>query len=124
MKILVVDDSTMLRDMLVYTLNESGYSDVVEAKDGLEGLQKAKENKFDLIFSDINMPELDGLSMIEKIRQLPGYEKTPILILTTERGEDMKQKGKKAGATGWVVKPFVPERLLKVVDMVLNKNKG
>lgn len=121
MKLLIVDDSTMLRDMLSYALNEGGYTDVVEAVDGVEGLSKAKEDPFDLIITDINMPNMDGLTLINELRKLPQYTKTPILVLTTERSDDMKTKGKAAGATGWIVKPFVPDQLLKAVNIVLSK---
>ena len=123
MKLLIVDDSTMLRDMLVYTLNEGGYSDVVEAVDGVDGLQKANDETFDLIITDVNMPNMDGLTLVDELRQLSKYSKTPILVLTTERSDEMKSKGKASGATGWIVKPFVPDQLLKAVNIVLNKNK-
>jgi len=121
MKILIVDDSAMLRDMLIYALNEGGYENVVSATNGAEGLEKIRKEQFDLIISDVNMPEMNGLEMIKEARKLPNYAKTPILVLTTERGEDMKQKGKEVGATGWIVKPFVPDQLLKVVNIVLNR---
>ena len=122
MKLLIVDDSTMLRDMLTYALNEGGYSDVDEAVDGVEGLNKAKVTEYDLIISDVNMPNMDGLTMIEEVRKLPNYAKKPILVLTTERSEDIKAKGKAAGATGWIVKPFVPDKLLKAVNTVLSRS--
>jgi len=121
MKILIVDDSTMLRDMLSYALNEGGYSDVVEAIDGVEGLKKVNSTQFDLVISDVNMPNMDGITLVSEIRKIPSYAKIPILILTTERSDDMKVKGKAAGATGWIVKPFVPDQLLKAVNIVLNK---
>jgi two-component system chemotaxis response regulator CheY len=121
MKLLIVDDSTMLRDMLSYALNEGGYTDVTEAVDGVDGLEKAKKATYDLIISDVNMPNMDGLTMVGEIRKLPQYVKTPILVLTTERGDDMKAKGKQAGATGWIVKPFVPDQLLKAVNIVLTR---
>jgi two-component system chemotaxis response regulator CheY len=121
MKLLIVDDSTMLRDMLSYALNEGGYTDVTEAVDGVDGLEKAKKATYDLIISDVNMPNMDGLTMVGEIRKLPQYVKTPILVLTTERGDDMKAKGKQAGATGWIVKPFVPDQLLKAVNIVLSR---
>lgn len=121
MKLLIVDDSTMLRDMLSYALNEGGYSDVTEAVDGQDGLQKASATTFDLIITDVNMPNMDGISLVSELRKLPQYTKTPILVLTTERSDDMKTKGKGAGATGWIVKPFVPDQLLKAVNIVLNK---
>lgn len=119
MKLLIVDDSTMLRDMLTYALNEGGYTDVTEAVDGIDGIEKAKKVTFDLIISDVNMPNMDGITMISEVRKLPQYLKTPILVLTTERGDEIKVKGKAAGATGWIVKPFVPDQLLKAVNIVL-----
>ena len=121
MKLLIVDDSTMLRDMLSYALNEGGYADVTESIDGVDGLSKAKLTQYDLIISDVNMPNMDGLTMVGEIRKLPQYAKTPILVLTTERSDEMKTKGKAAGATGWIVKPFVPDQLLKAVNIVLSR---
>ena len=123
MKLLIVDDSTMLRDMLSYALNEGGYNDVIEAVDGIDGLEKAKLTTFDLVITDVNMPNMDGLTFIGELRKLPQYSSIPVLVLTTERGDEMKSKGKSAGATGWIVKPFVPDQLLKAVNIVLNKNK-
>ncbi len=121
MKLLIVDDSTMLRDMLSYALNEGGYNDVTEAVDGIDGLDKAKSTTYDLIITDVNMPNMDGLSLVSELRNLSQYSKTPILVLTTERSDEMKSKGKAAGATGWIVKPFVPDQLLKAVNIVLSK---
>ncbi len=120
-KLLIVDDSTMLRDMLNYALNEGGYTDVTEAIDGVDGLAKAKADNFDLVITDVNMPNMDGLTLIEELRKLPQYSKKPILVLTTERSDEMKTKGKAAGATGWIVKPFVPDQLLKAVNIVLSR---
>lgn len=120
-KLLIVDDSTMLRDMLNYALNEGGYTDVVEGVDGVDGLEKAKASTFDLIITDVNMPNMDGLTLIAELRKLPQYASKPILVLTTERSDEMKAKGKAAGATGWIVKPFVPEQLLKAVNIVLSR---
>ncbi len=120
-KLLIVDDSTMLRDMLNYALNEGGYTDVVEAVDGVDGLAKAKADVFDLIITDVNMPNMDGLTLIQELRKLSTYSKKPILVLTTERSDEMKARGKEAGATGWIVKPFVPEQLLKAVNIVLSR---
>lgn len=121
MKLLIVDDSTMLRDMLSYALNEGGYNDVTEAVDGIDGLDKAKGTTYDLIITDVNMPNMDGLTLVSELRNLSQYSKTPILVLTTERSDEMKSKGKAAGATGWIVKPFVPDQLLKAVNIVLSK---
>jgi len=120
-KILIVDDSNMLRDMVKYALNEGGYPDIVEAVDGVDGLAKAKATQFDLIVSDINMPNMNGFELIAQLRKLPVYASTPILTLTTEKTDDMKAKGKEVGATGWIVKPFVPEQLLKAVGIVLSR---
>ncbi len=122
MKLLIVDDSTMLRDMLSYALNDGGYSDVTEGVDGMDGLEKAKNTTYDLVITDVNMPNMDGLTLVDELRKLPQYSKTPILVLTTERSDEMKSKGKAAGATGWIVKPFVPDQLLKAVNIVLSKN--
>ena len=122
MKLLIVDDSTMLRDMLSYALNDGGYNDVTEGVDGIDGLDKAKASTFDLIITDVNMPNMDGLTFVNELRKLPQYSSTPILVLTTERSDEMKSKGKQAGATGWIVKPFVPDQLLKAVNIVLKKN--
>ena len=120
-KLLIVDDSTMLRDMLNYALNEGGYTDVTEAVDGVDGLAKAKAANFDLIITDVNMPNMDGLTLISELRKVPLYSKKPILVLTTERSDEMKAKGKAAGATGWIVKPFVSDQLLKAVNIVLSR---
>jgi two-component system chemotaxis response regulator CheY len=120
-KVLIVDDSTMLRDMLNYALNEGGYSDITEAVDGVDALEKINGPEFDVIITDVNMPRMDGLTLIQELRKIPAYAKKPILVLTTERSDEMKAKGKAAGATGWIVKPFVPEQLLKAVNIVLSR---
>jgi two-component system chemotaxis response regulator CheY len=120
-KILIVDDSNMLRDMLKYALMDGGYSDVTEAQDGVVGLEKAKGINFDLIITDINMPNMNGFELIEELRKLDNYKTKPLLVLTTERSDSMKEKGKSVGATGWIVKPFVPEQLLKAIGIVLNR---
>ena len=120
-KLLIVDDSTMLRDMLNYALTEGGYTDVTEAVDGVDGLAKAKLASYDLIITDVNMPNMDGLTLITELRKVPAYIKKPILVLTTERSDEMKAKGKAAGATGWIVKPVVPDQLLKAVKIVLSR---
>ena len=116
--ILAVDDSGSLRQMLVFTLKAAGYQ-VVEAVDGRDGLDKAKQKPFDLVLTDQNMPNMDGLTLIRSLRALPSYARTPILMLTTESSDEMKSKGRAAGATGWLVKPFDPNRLTEVVRKVL-----
>src|SRR5262245_34282095 len=98
--VLTVDDSASIRQMVAFTLKKAGY-DVVEAGDGKEGLAKAQAQQAALVLTDQNMPEMDGLSLIKALRGLPNYKSTPILMLTTEAGDDMKQKGRAAGATGW-----------------------
>jgi two-component system chemotaxis response regulator CheY len=116
--ILAVDDSTSMRQMVTFTLKDAGY-DVVEAADGQQALQAAKSGKFDLVLSDVNMPVMDGITLIKELRALGNCKFTPILMLTTEAGADKKTEGKQAGATGWIVKPFNPEQLLATVKKVL-----
>ncbi|MDG1750894.1 MAG: response regulator [Thalassotalea sp.] len=117
-KILVVDDSNSIRDMVCFTLKSAGYT-AVEAKDGQEGLMKAQIDSFDLVISDVNMPNMDGITLCGELRKLPKFKFTPILMLTTESSGDMKLKGKAAGATGWLVKPFNPEKLLATIKRVV-----
>ena len=116
-RILAVDDSKTMRDMLNFTLLNAGY-DVVLAEDGNDGLSKLGDNSIDLIITDINMPGMNGIELIKNVRADASYRSMPILILTTESGAELKQEGKAAGATGWIVKPFVPEKLLQVVTKV------
>ncbi len=116
--ILAVDDSASMRKMVSFTLTEAGYH-VVEAVDGEDAFEKAEESKFDLVLTDQNMPRLDGLGLTRKLRNDPRFKSIPILILTTESGDLMKQAGRAAGATGWLVKPFDPTRLLEVIQKVI-----
>lgn len=116
--ILAVDDSASMRQMVAFTLKGAGHS-VTEASDGSEALTIAKGNKFDLVLSDVNMPNMDGISLTKELRALPDFKFTPILILTTEAGLNKKQDGKAAGATGWIVKPFNPDQLLSTITKVL-----
>lgn len=116
--ILTVDDSASIRQMVAFTLKGAGYT-VVEAADGQEGLSKAKTENFALVLTDQNMPKMDGLTLIKTLRTLPSYKSTPILVLTTEASDTMKQQGRAAGATGWLVKPFDPQKLIEVVKKVL-----
>ncbi len=117
-KILAVDDSGSLRQMLAFTLRTGGYQ-VVDANDGLDGLAKAKATQFDLVLTDQNMPHMDGLTLIRSLRELPAYMQVPILMLTTESSPEMKQRGRDAGANGWLVKPFDPKKLLEVVGKLI-----
>ena len=116
--ILAVDDSASIRQMVAFTLKSAGY-EVVEAVDGLDGLAKAKLQSFNLILTDQNMPRMDGLTLVRSLRALARYATTPILILTTESSEEMKAQGRAAGATGWLVKPFDPQKLIEVVKKVI-----
>ncbi len=116
--ILTVDDSTSMRQMVSFTLKGAGY-EVVESIDGVQALEVAKTRSFDLVVTDVNMPNMDGISLIKELRNLPDYKFTPILMLTTESATEKKQEGKAAGATGWIVKPFEPEQLLSTIKKVL-----
>ena len=117
-KILVVDDSTSMRQMIAFTLKGAGYQ-TAEAMDGNQGLVEAKKQKYDLVFTDVNMPGMDGLTFTKELRKVADYKFVPILVLTTEASTDKKMAGKSAGATGWLVKPFNPEQLLNTVKRVL-----
>jgi len=118
-KILAVDDSASMRQMVSFTLKGAGH-EVYEACDGAEALEVAKnQGAVDLVISDINMPNMDGISLIKELRQLPDYKFIPILMLTTESGAEKKGEGKAAGATGWIVKPFNPDQLLATIGKVL-----
>lgn len=115
--ILAVDDSASMRQMVSFTLKNAGFT-VVEAVDGQDAWEKANSRDFQLVLTDQNMPRMDGLSLTRKLRESARFKTTPILILTTESSDEMKQQGRAAGATGWIVKPFNPERLVEVVKKV------
>lgn len=117
--ILTVDDSASMRQMVAYTLQVAGYQ-VTEAKDGVEALEKARAQKFNLVITDVNMPNMDGITLTRELRALSDYKFTPILTLTTEAGQNKKAEGKKAGATGWIIKPFNPDQLLATIKKVLD----
>ncbi len=116
--ILAVDDSPSMRKMVSFTLIGAGYQ-VVEAVDGVDAFEKAQAQSFDLVLTDQNMPRLDGLGLTRKLRDQPEFKTTPILMLTTESSDLMKQAGRAAGATGWLVKPFDPVRLIEVIKKVI-----
>lgn len=118
--ILTVDDSTSVRMTTRIALTGAGYA-VTEAVDGLDGLTKAKGQRFDAIVTDLNMPRMDGLQMIEEMRRLPTMVGVPILFLTTESDAAMKARAKAAGATAWLTKPFEPDQLVKLVARVVGK---
>jgi len=116
--ILTVDDARVIRDLVSAVLIENGHT-VTTAEDGVKGLEAARAQQFDMILSDINMPNMTGISMVSKIRRLPDYEHTPIIMLTTESSDFKKDKAKKMGASGWLQKPFDPERLMKAVNKLI-----
>jgi two-component system, chemotaxis family, chemotaxis protein CheY len=116
--ILIVDDSSSVRQVVTITLKRAGY-DVVEACDGQDALSKLDGRKLHLIISDVNMPRLDGISLLKHIKEKAAYKFTPVIMLTTEAGEDKKQEGRVAGAKAWVVKPFQPEQMLAAVSKLI-----
>lgn len=116
--VLTVDDSPSIRQMVSFTLKSAGY-EVIEAADGMDGLDKAKAKAVNLVLTDQNMPRMDGLSLIKTLRGLPQYKAVPILMLTTESSDAMKSQGRAAGATGWLVKPFDPQKLIELVRKVI-----
>ena len=116
--ILAVDDSPSMRKMVSFTLTGAGYH-VVEAVDGEDAYEKAQNQDIDLVLADQNMPRLDGIGLTRKLREHPKFKTVPILILTTESSDQMKQAGRSAGATGWLVKPFDPQKLIEVVKKVI-----
>ncbi|HOV90666.1 MAG TPA: response regulator [Syntrophorhabdaceae bacterium] len=116
--IMTVDDSASIRQMVSFTLKKEGY-DTVEAVDGVDAINKLKTKPVHMIITDLNMPNLDGIGLIKEVRADPVYRFIPIIMLTTESQESKKIEGKKAGATGWIIKPFKPEQLIAVVKKVL-----
>lgn len=116
--ILAVDDSPSMRKMVSFTLTGAGYH-VVKAVDGQDALEKAETHDIHLVLADQNMPRLDGIGLTRKLREHPKFKTIPILILTTESSDQMKQAGRSAGATGWLVKPFDPNRLIEVIQKVI-----
>ena len=116
--VLAVDDSASIRQMVSFTLKSAGY-EVVEAADGQEGLDKAKTGVFSLVLTDRNMPRMDGIALIKSLRGMANYRRVPILMLTTESSDAMKSEGRAAGATGWLVKPFDPEKLVEAVKQII-----
>ncbi len=120
--ILAVDDMRSMRELVQSVLEKRGYT-VSTAEDGLKALAAAQKAPFDLIIADINMPNLDGVDLIKHLRGLPGYETTPILMLTTESADEKKRAARTAGANGWIQKPFNPERLANAVEKTLAKQR-
>ena len=118
-KILAVDDSASMKEMVKFTLSEAGY-EVLEASDGLEALEVARKTLVDCVIADVHMPNMDGITLIGELRKLSGYKFVPILMLTTDSDTGLKQQAAASGATGWLVKPFSPDRLLATVKRVLS----
>jgi two-component system, chemotaxis family, chemotaxis protein CheY len=116
--ILIVDDSTSLRQVVSIALQSAGY-EVIEAVDGVDGLAKLDGRKIHLVISDVNMPNMDGLTFLKELKKLPAYKFTPVIMLTTESGEGKKQEGQQSGAKAWVVKPFKPEQMLAAVAKLI-----
>ncbi|HEX2982059.1 MAG TPA: response regulator [Ignavibacteriales bacterium] len=116
--IITVDDSASIRQMVNFTLQEAGYT-VIEAGDGKDALEKVNGSAVDLVITDLNMPNMDGIELIKSLRSSQNYKFVPIIMLTTESQETKKKEGKDAGATGWIVKPFKPDQLLSVIKKVL-----
>lgn len=117
-RILVAEDSSSMRQMITFTLKAAGF-EIDEATDGSEALDKANSQQYDAIISDINMPNKNGIELTSELRSLANYKAVPILLLTTESAAEKKEKGKAAGATGWIIKPFNPETLVYTVNKVI-----
>lgn len=113
-RVLAIDDSSSVRQMVGFTLRNAGY-EVTEAVDGKDGTARSGAEKFDLVITDLNMPNMDGIQTITALRKMSAYAFTPILMLTTESQPEKKDAGRKAGATGWIVKPFNSDQLVAVV---------
>ncbi len=116
--IMTVDDSASVRQMVSFTLREAGYN-VIEASDGSDAISKINNADLNLIVTDLNMPNMDGIDLIKTVRIHPKHKYVPIIMLTTESQNEKKLEGKNAGATGWIVKPFNPEQLINVVKKVI-----
>lgn len=116
--ILIVDDSASLRQVVSIALKGAGY-DVIEGMDGKDALTKLNGQKIHLIISDVNMPNMNGIEFVKAAKQLPAYKFTPVIMLTTESGESLKQEGQAAGAKAWVVKPFQPAQMLAAVSKLI-----
>jgi two-component system chemotaxis response regulator CheY len=111
----------MQRDMIKFALRDGGHTDIIEASTGEDALKKANEHPFDLIITDINMPGMNGFELVKQLRRMAVYEAKPILVLTTESTDEMKLRGKAAGATGWIIKPFAPAQLIKAISIALSR---
>ena len=119
MRVLTIDDSRTILAMLRHTLTAAGY-EVVAAEDGQQGLDKLENEDFDVVITDVNMPVMDGIEFIRRVRASGRYQSLPILILTTETSQEKRDLGKEAGGTGWIVKPFDPAKLINVIQKVVH----
>jgi two-component system chemotaxis response regulator CheY len=120
-RILYVDDSATVREMVETFLYELGFLNIQGAEDGVEALSLCEEDEFDFIITDINMPNMDGITLITQLREKLDYASIPIMVLTTEYSKQMKEKGKRAGATSWIVKPFDLTLLNKAITQTLQR---
>ena len=117
-KVLAIDDSRTIREMLKHTLSSGGF-DVLLAEDGVDGVEKLDNFNPDLVITDINMPRMDGFGVIEAIRRTEKFNGLPILVLTTESAQELKERARKSGATGWIVKPFDDEKLIGTIRRIM-----
>ena len=117
-KVLIVDDSSSVRTVARMALRERGY-EVIEASNGKEALAKLDSERCHLVISDVNMPTMDGITLLKEIKRHPNYKFTPVIMLTTEAGEDKKQEGRAAGAKAWIIKPFQPQLLVDAVSKLI-----
>lgn len=117
-KILIVDDSESIREVVLYTLEKSGH-EVLVGIDGRDAMKYLDGQNIDLIITDLYMPNMDGIALIKEIRKTEAYKRTPILFLTTESQHEKKMEAKSAGATGWIVKPFIPDNLTSIINKVI-----
>jgi two-component system chemotaxis response regulator CheY len=118
-RIVIVDDSATVRIMIRFTLEGAGY-DVVEAIDGVEALEKLDGFDIHAMVVDVNMPRMGGMEFLRKVRKIPDFRTTPVIMLTTETGEELIEEGREAGASGWMVKPFSPEELINILNKVMS----
>ncbi|MFN3555444.1 MAG: response regulator [Bacteroidales bacterium] len=116
--ILIVDDSPSIREVVIFTLENAGYK-VQSACDGVDALTHLDGRSIDLVITDLHMPNMDGIGLIKEVRKIETYKYTPILYLTTESQHSLKMEAKEAGATGWIVKPFMPEKLIAAIARIL-----
>ena len=117
---MIVDDSLSMREYIQTTLSQAGYR-VIQACHGKDAILRLPRYKIDLFISDVNMPVMDGISMVKEIKKMADYRFTPVIMLSTESSRATKNQGKEAGATGWIVKPFKPEKLLQAVSLLIGE---